>query len=168
MAKRKRASLKDKSPETLGLTQRKGKGIDLLFGGPVDKGASSTQPQSVDEATSGLVDDDSSLLSSESTADRPVDELGLPLALEEPPDDLILASAPVGGSATLISEEVDAVTPETSPFSIPTPSSSVTSASDAAADLSGILDEDNLPEVEDEKLANSEKRNRSDRHCRLK
>jgi hypothetical protein len=33
MAKRKRASLKDKSPETLGLTQKKGKGMDLLFGG---------------------------------------------------------------------------------------------------------------------------------------
>ena len=36
MAKRKRASLKDKSPESLGRTQKKGKGIDVLFGGPTD------------------------------------------------------------------------------------------------------------------------------------
>ena len=34
---RKRASLKDKGPETLGLTQKKGKGLDALFGGPSKK-----------------------------------------------------------------------------------------------------------------------------------
>jgi len=34
MARKKRASLKDKGPEILGLTQSKGKGIDVLFGGP--------------------------------------------------------------------------------------------------------------------------------------
>ena len=34
MARRKRASLKDKGPEALGLTPKKGKGIDVLFGGP--------------------------------------------------------------------------------------------------------------------------------------
>src|SRR5688572_3752407 len=31
---RKRVSLKDKGPETLGLTEKKGQGIDVLFGGP--------------------------------------------------------------------------------------------------------------------------------------
>jgi len=31
----KRASLKDKGPETLGLTLKKGRGIDVLFGGPM-------------------------------------------------------------------------------------------------------------------------------------
>jgi hypothetical protein len=34
---RKRASLKDKGPETLGLTQKKGRGLDILFGGPSKK-----------------------------------------------------------------------------------------------------------------------------------
>ncbi len=33
---RKRVSLKDKGPETLGLTEKKGKGIDVLFGGPAE------------------------------------------------------------------------------------------------------------------------------------
>lgn len=37
MARRKRASLKDKGPETLGFTPKKGKGIDMLFGGPVEE-----------------------------------------------------------------------------------------------------------------------------------
>jgi hypothetical protein len=37
MARKKRASLKDKGPEILGLTQSKGKGIDVLFGGPADE-----------------------------------------------------------------------------------------------------------------------------------
>ena len=31
---RKRVSLKDKGPETLGLTEKKGQGIEVLFGGP--------------------------------------------------------------------------------------------------------------------------------------
>ncbi len=42
MARRKRASLKDKGPETLGLTPKKGKGIDMLFGGPLEKSASTS------------------------------------------------------------------------------------------------------------------------------
>ena len=37
MARKKRASLKDKTPETLGLTPKKGKGLDVLFGGPLDQ-----------------------------------------------------------------------------------------------------------------------------------
>ena len=154
MAKRKRASLKDKSPETLGLTQRKGKGIDLLFGGPVNQGEPSTQPEAA-ESGGGLVIDDSSAPAA-TEGSRPVDEFGLPLALEDPPDDLILASAPVGGSATLVAEETDAVTPETSPFSMPRPESSETSVPDnAAVDLDGILDDDNSLEVEDEKFSSS-------------
>ena len=32
---RKRVSLKDKGPETLGLNEKKGKGIDVLLGGPI-------------------------------------------------------------------------------------------------------------------------------------
>jgi hypothetical protein len=45
---RKRVSLKDKGPETLGLTEKKGKGIDVLFGGPA---ASTTRPSSESAAT---------------------------------------------------------------------------------------------------------------------
>lgn len=159
MTKRKRASLKDKSPETLGLTQRKGKGIDLLFGGPVESGTTSAQPSSAEETLSGLVVDDASLDSVASNEiDREVDELGLPVALEEPPDDLILASAPVGGSGTLVAGEVDAATPETSPFALPTPVNSESSLPPRAVDdFSGILDDENSPEVEEEKLANSDK-----------
>lgn len=159
MTKRKRASLKDKSPETLGLTQRKGKGIDLLFGGPVDSDAASAQTSSAENTSSGLVIDDASLDAAESSEfDREVDELGLPVALEEPPDDLILASAPVGGSGTLISGEADAVTPETSPFAMPTPVNSESGLPPHAVDdFSGILDDENSPEVEEEKLANSDK-----------
>ncbi|MBN1991422.1 MAG: hypothetical protein JW953_01875 [Anaerolineae bacterium] len=41
---RKRASLKDKGPETLGLTQKKGKGIDVLFGGPPEQPAETKSP----------------------------------------------------------------------------------------------------------------------------
>jgi hypothetical protein len=48
MAK-KRASLKDKGAETLGLTGKKGKGIDVLFGGPLP-----TQP--TDQAASPATD----------------------------------------------------------------------------------------------------------------
>lgn len=41
---RKRASLKDKGAETLGLTQKKGKGIDVLFGGPSENEAEESAP----------------------------------------------------------------------------------------------------------------------------
>jgi len=48
MARKKRASLKDKGPEALGLTQKKSKGIDVLFGGPPGDTVSSTSPTSPD------------------------------------------------------------------------------------------------------------------------
>ncbi|GAB4424587.1 MAG: hypothetical protein Kow0031_03670 [Anaerolineae bacterium] len=155
MAKRKRASLKDKSPETLGLTQRKGKGIDLLFGGPVE----GEESDAAETTSSGLViDDTAGETPGQADTGREVDELGLPVALEAPPDDMILASEPVGGSSTLISGEADAVNPETSPFAMPTPVNSEAGLPpDAADDLSGILDDENSPEVEEEKLANSDK-----------
>ena len=147
MAKRKRASLKDKSPETLGLTsQKKSKGMDLLFGGPVEgdsaEESSTPQPVAADEAAPSPVDG----------GDRAVDELGLPVALEEPPDDLILASP---SSVVSDGEEVDAVNPSTSPFAMANPEDN--QADDFAGDaddLSGLVEEDNSS-VEDTKLADS-------------
>ncbi len=154
MAKRKRASLKDKSPETLGLTQRKGKGLDLLFGGPVEP-----ETTSAEETPSGLVVDDAATdVETTTETEREVDELGLPVALDAPPDDLILASAPLGGSGTLVTGDVDAFNSETSPFAMPTPVNSEAGLPHEATDnLSGILDDENSPEVEEEKLANSDK-----------
>jgi hypothetical protein len=148
MAKRKRASLKDTSPESLGLTPKKGKGIDLLFGGPVG--------QEDDAATEAELTDESAAttpLDAVDYGDRAVDELGLPVALEAPPDDLILAT-PVVPTASATGE-VDAVNPEISPFAMPE-SFDLSDAGDAT-DLSGILEEDDSPNVEEETLADSEK-----------
>lgn len=55
MARRKRASLKDKDPETLGLTPKKGKGIDMLFGGPIEKSSSTTSESSPEESKASSV-----------------------------------------------------------------------------------------------------------------
>ncbi|MBN1218013.1 MAG: hypothetical protein JXM69_03705 [Anaerolineae bacterium] len=66
---RKRASLKDKGPETFGLTPKKGKGIDVLFGGP-------TKPPIEDEsittaAEPPAAEDDLSALAEEIAMTRP-------------------------------------------------------------------------------------------------
>ena len=147
MAKRKRASLKDKSPETLGLTsQKKSKGMDLLFGGPVEG-----EDAEESNATQPAVTDDLSSLPADNS-NRAVDELGLPVALEEPPDDLILASP---SSVVLDGEEVDAVNPSTSPFAMANPEDNqADDFADDADDLSGLVEEDNSS-VEDTKLADS-------------
>jgi hypothetical protein len=136
MTKRKRASLKDKNPETLGDAPKKGKGMDLLFGGPVEEDAD--QPA---ETTSGAGP----------ATSRAVDELGLPVAMESPPDDLVLASEAVTGTAT--AGEADAVNSETSPFAMPVAAGTSVPPTDAN-DLSGLVVDD-TPEFEEEKLANS-------------
>jgi hypothetical protein len=143
MAKRKRASLKDKSPETLGRTPKKGKGVDLLFGGPVgaDTGTGvENQPS-----------DSSSAANTGVEVSGAVDELGLPVAMEAPPDDLVLASEAVAGSTT--AGEADAVNPEVSPFSMPAVSDTPMPPADVN-DLSGLVVDD-APEFEEDKLANS-------------
>lgn len=154
MAKRKKASLKDKSPETLGLNQKKGKGMDLLFGGGLDKkqaGINQTEDTAEnDVALNGLPD----------TSDSPqaglVDELGLPVALEAPPDDLILASAPAGSTSDNETGESDLTT---SPFAMPVTEGVQTAGPTAESpDLSGIM-EDNSSIVEEEKVSSTEERN---------
>lgn len=143
MTKRKRASLKDKSPESLGMAPEKGKGIDLLFGGPLS--------QNADAETDAEAEDDSAAAETAAYGDRAVDELGLPVALEAPPDDLILASPPAASASA--SGEADAVNPATSPFAMPE-TFDVSNAGDAT-DLTGILEENNSPKVEEETLVSS-------------
>jgi hypothetical protein len=129
----KRASLKDKGAETLGLTPKKGKGIDVLFGGPMSSPATSkstsiavTAPATIEETPmtndandlSGLMADTPAPAVSvplpptpaapavahiketlpvneadhdDNISDNVVDELGLPVAMEGPPPDLLLA-----------------------------------------------------------------------------
>ena len=129
MAKRKRASLKDKSSEGLGLTPKKGKGLDVLFGGPAKSQESTGQHA---KNVSNLSDlDDSTVVNVSAGGGNLVDELGLPVAMEEPPDDLILASSPV--EPAVVGEQ-DAVDPATSPFAMP---DSSLSGSWAPNDLSG-------------------------------
>lgn len=146
MAK-KRASLKDKGFETLGLTQTKGKGIDVLFGGaPVKKTADD------EAAVTGLPDDTAAGAPPAPAAAPPsesmpfneadeadvtsseafVDELGLPVAMEAPPSDLVLA--------TPVAEAPQPPVPETPPVG-------VTAVAD---DLSGLVPEDDLLGLADE------------------
>lgn len=156
MAKKRRASLKDKDPETLGITQKKGKGIDLLFGegDPAMQDAAGENSTDADNtsATANFVDDD--LTGIMNFEERPVDELGLPVALEAPPDDLILASTPTGLTPD---EESDPVNSSTSPFTMPDPNSAEAGFSDKADDLSGILAEENPATAEETKLSTSAK-----------
>lgn len=168
MARRKRASLKDKGPDPLGLTQKKGKGIDVLFGGPPDEEANSStitpEPEPVpdaagpeeaaapapevepasenvevsDETRPGEeempIEAETAVPESaaEETPVAPppappitpvepeVDELGLPVAMEAPPDDLEFA-VPAGEAGIppeddlsgLMAEETPPVQPET-------------------------------------------------------
>jgi hypothetical protein len=153
MAKRKQASLTDKTPEALGLTQKKGKGLDLLFGSSAAPSTTTLPPASGAQTegqnleaidSSGSVD---IVATGVAVAEREVDELGLPVALEAPPDDLILAS-PEASSAT---GEADAVDPSTSPFALPTsPSLNV---GDPTIDLAGIVADETSLEMEDETLS---------------
>ncbi len=114
---RKRVSLKDKGSETLGLTEKKGQGIDVLFGGPAASKARVTsasgsseskinQPkteeksmaaENKDTLTNSVVNISAaseSLPVNEADHDVVVtsavetDELGLPVAMEAPPSRL--------------------------------------------------------------------------------
>lgn len=111
MAKRKRASLKDKEPEELGLTPKKGKGFDLLFGGPVENNPEPEEETMPEEKTSEeptFYPEEPDTELADILPETEVDELGLPVAMEAPPEDLQLASP-----------EVDAFDPTLSPFSVP-------------------------------------------------
>ncbi|HXV97465.1 MAG TPA: hypothetical protein VEC93_03515, partial [Anaerolineae bacterium] len=117
---RKRVSLKDKGPETLGLTEKKGQGIDVLFGGPT---AARTRSASVaseskitnqpkvevknmaadkNNLTNSMVASPESLPVNEADDDlnsatlQGVDELGLPVAMEAPPANLVAAGVTTG------------------------------------------------------------------------
>jgi hypothetical protein len=165
MAKRKRASLKDKSPETLGITQKQGKGIDVLFGGAVDEEESDSTGQSNATASQSGVPGNLSMSDASTFGDDDlaeigaseglVDELGLPVALEEPPDDLILASA----SAISGEEQEDPVNPATSPFTLPDLSSFEAESAVDTNDLSGILEEETLAVGEEAAVPNLENEN---------
>ncbi len=158
MAKRKRVSLKDKSSESLGLaSSKKGKGLDLLFGGPSETQETGVPGQPVSATgdvsnLSGL--DVSGSVNTSAFNEGLVDELGLPVAMESPPDDLILASAPV--EPTSGAGEEDAVDPSISPFAMPDPAGSQSGAVVGDAnDLSGIVEITNSPNVKEENLSGS-------------
>jgi len=155
MTKRSRASLKDTPPETLGFTPKKGKGIDLLFGGPLET-ESGAASGAADAPAAGPVEAAAAPAGAANYGDRAVDELGLPVALEAPPDDLVLASPPADTAADDAGAAgAEVVNPTTSPFAMPQ-HFDVSSVADAT-DLTGILDDDNSPKVEEENLANSAK-----------
>jgi hypothetical protein len=148
MAKRKRASLKDKSSETLG-SSKKGKGIDLLFGGPVDQQGAGPTSQSSPSAAgdidlSGLDDSGSGVAPAMIENQELVDELGLPIALETPPDDLILASPEASQEDTIVAS------------TLPSTASDLAGPQAGAEDddLSGILEE-TISSVEEETLSSS-------------
>ncbi len=126
----KRVSLKDKGAETLGLTTKKGRGMDALFGGPgqtpaAAATASDTITQPAEKETSMDTTNDLSGLLAQTPAqpapmpvaampaleslpvneadyggisEHVVDELGLPVAMDAPPPDLLLAT-PVAEAA---------------------------------------------------------------------
>lgn len=119
---RKRVSLKDKGPETLGLTEKKGQGIDVLFGGSA---AAKTRAASTPESKSNQPEGKEKTMAAENNepltnavvntpptpeslpvneADNDfspvssavVDELGLPVAMEAPPTRLMATRSVIG------------------------------------------------------------------------
>jgi len=171
MARKKRASLKDKGPEALGLTSKKGKGIDVLFGGPPDDKVVDplsdeqtvntgptveTEPDDVNDVTElkpgedEMADETNQDVTSPAedtpvvsppppsfAASGEVDELGLPVAMEAPPDDLEFASP--AEAAGLPAAEEDAFDPSLSPFAAPQPA-----APELDDDLSALVAEEGL------------------------
>ena len=194
MARKKRASLKDKGPEALGLTPKKGKGIDVLFGGPTEEAITNTSPSTTPEPKSEPASTEADKIENVTTAapnlqteldeakdasesmlgDEPmsdesaeklpgfeegslvapppsppvasvgaeVDEFGLPVAMEAPPDDLEFAPPPEPGAEPLIGEgeEKDAFDPSISPFAVPAPPAT----GEMDDDLTGLLEENDL------------------------
>ncbi len=187
MARKKRASLKDKGPEALGLTQKKSKGIDVLFGGPPGDTVSSTSPTSPDpdseEQKQKAESDDSVTVTPEaneagdtseskpgedlmadetveklpggedevqlspppappvSAPEEEVDEFGLPVALDAPPNDLEFAPPPEPEPLMDDQSAADAFDPTLSPFAAPSELPPIDVDDD---DLSGMLEEDEL------------------------
>ncbi len=119
---RKRVSLKDKGPETLGLTEKKGQGIDVLFGGSA---AAKTRAASTPESKSNQPEGKEKTMATEKketltntgvnippapeslpvneadndhspVASAFVDELGLPVAMEAPPTRLMATRSVTG------------------------------------------------------------------------
>lgn len=143
---RKRVSLKDKGPETLGLTEKKGQGIDVLFGGSAaakTRAAStpeskSNQPEGKEKTMAAQkneplinavvnppapeslpvneADNDLSPFSSSG-----VDELGLPVAMEAPPTRL-MATRSISGEVDELGLPVAMDTPPTD-LTVPVPPS---------------------------------------------
>lgn len=160
MAKSKRASLKDKGPESLGLTPKKNKGIDLLFGGAVNKDNADSDDQLDSEMENNDMPDDtlageSFSMSSEPSKsnERLVDELGLPVALEAPPDDLILASDPITSQTEDISFNA-----ASSPFVFPQAEEVLNPTAADVNDFSGIVGENNTTKLEGETLSSTEEK----------
>ena len=160
MAKSKRASLKDKGPESLGLAPKKNKGIDLLFGGAVNKDSIDSDVQLDGEMENNDMPDDTRVGGTSDIAPEPsetderlVDELGLPVALEAPPDDLILASDPLTSPTEDISFDA-----ASSPFVFPQAEVTLDSDTDDANDLSGIVEDNNNTILEGENLSSSEEK----------
>jgi hypothetical protein len=153
---RKRVSLKDKGPETLGLTDKKGKGIDVLLGGPAATPTRLTSPSiatkskvSNAEGINMAAENQDTLNNltgnvpplppmpietlpvNEADADLTLniqtDELGLPVAMELPPSQLLANVAnravdDLGLPVALETAPTDlsmAVTPTPPPLEIP-------------------------------------------------
>lgn len=177
---RKRVSLKDKGSETLGLTEKKGQGIDVLFGGPAASktrvASASDSPESKinqpkteeknmaaenkDTLTNSVVNVSAapeSLPVNEADHDVFVasavetDELGLPVAMEAPPSRL--AATRIG------SVEVDElglpVAMETPPtdLTMPVPPSAPPPVAAVDSDLSGLADDNDLSGLAGEEVA---------------
>lgn len=177
---RKRVSLKDKGSETLGLTEKKGQGIDVLFGGPAASktrvASASDSPESKinqpkteeknmaaenkDTLTNSVVNVSAaseSLPVNEADHDVFVasavetDELGLPVAMEAPPSRL--AATRMG------SVEVDElglpVAMETPPtdLTMPVPPSAPPPVVAVDSDLSGLTDDNDLSGLAGEEVA---------------
>jgi hypothetical protein len=178
---RKRVSLKDKGPETLGLTEKKGQGIDVLFGGPAAPktrvASASVSPESItnqpktEEKNMAAENKDTLTNSGVNVSAAPeslpvneadhdlivasaveTDELGLPVAMEAPPSRLV--------ATRMGSVEVDElglpVAMETPPtdLTIPVPPSAplpVTATADS--ELPGLADDNDLSGLAGEEVA---------------
>jgi hypothetical protein len=188
---RKRASVKDKGAETLGTTRKKGKGLDILFGGPSKKKPTETstsaakaskapepkakKPAKTDNDLAGLADPAPAVIGTPSeslpaneadygtditSSKDVVDELGLPVAMEAPPPDLVLATPvaePIPEPVTPVAMEAPppdlvlatpvaqpAPEPLTSAPTVPPPASLPVDEVDESDDLSGLVPEDDL------------------------
>jgi hypothetical protein len=174
---RKRVSLKDKGPETLGLTEKKGQGIDVLFGGPTVPRTRSTpvaseskitnQPnaevknmatENKENLTNSMAVSPESLPVNEADNDlssvtlEETDELGLPVAMEAPPANLAAASINTGEVDELGLPVAMDAPPTDFTMSVP-PSAPPPIANIGDNDLSGLADDNDLSGLAGEDIA---------------